>query len=156
MNRPSPLHDLMTVRLGDDEVTMPIVSEIAPGIWQGGCPQNGLPLPERFKHVVNLFGVFEYRQHHVSETSVIVDMADDDRQDMGIVEPIARLVARLSQRGEVLVNCQAGLNRSGVVVARALMLRGMGAEEAIATVRERRHPRAIYNSRFTGWLHGQQ
>jgi protein-tyrosine phosphatase len=44
------------------------------------------------------------------------------------------------------------LNRSGVVIARALMHRGLTADEAIATVRARRHPKALYNEHFVSWL----
>lgn len=151
MDRTDPIIDTMTVRLGGSETAiMPYVSEIVPGLWQGGCPIPGLVLPERFSHVVNLFGIFEYRQDHVPETSMIVDMSDSIKQNMSIVEPIAQMVSRLD--GDVLVHCQAGLNRSGVVVARCLMLRGMSAEDAISFVRDHRHQRALNNDHFVEWL----
>jgi protein-tyrosine phosphatase len=51
-----------------------------------------------------------------------------------------------------LVHCQAGLNRSGVVVAYALMLNGMSAAEAIARIRERRSPAVLCNPQFERWL----
>lgn len=148
----SPIDARMRVRLRDGEIEMPVFSQIAENIWQAGCPQNGIPLPGRFAHVVNLAGVLSYHETHVLKTSTVVDMADSSDQSMDIVDPLARLVADLSATSAVLVNCQAGLNRSGVVVARALMHRGLAAAEAIETVRARRHPKALYNQHFTDWL----
>jgi protein-tyrosine phosphatase len=52
----------------------------------------------------------------------------------------------------VLVHCQAGLNRSGVVVARALMADGMSAVEAVSLIRERRSPACLCNPAFERWL----
>jgi len=56
----------------------------------------------------------------------------------------------------VLVRCLLGLNRSGVVVARALMFLGDEAEEAIDLVRVRRGLDdgfgALGNESFVEWL----
>lgn len=156
MNHPhheSALTARMRVRLRDGEIEMPVFSQISENLWQAGCPQNGIPLPGRFAHVINLAGVLAYRAHHVLATSTVVDMADSSDQSMDIVDPLARLVADLAATSAVLVNCQAGLNRSGVVVARALMHRGLTADEAIAAVRAGRHSKALYNEHFVTWLH---
>ena len=156
MNHPhqaSALTARMRVRLRDGEIEMPVFSQISEYIWQAGCPQNGILLPGRFAHVVNLAGVLSYRETHVLKTSTVVDMADSADQSLSIVDPLARLVADLAAAGDdVAVHCMAGLNRSGVVVARALMHRGLAADEAIETVRARRHPKALYNQHFTDWL----
>jgi hypothetical protein len=45
---------------------------------------------------------------------------------------------------------QAGMNRSALVVARVLMQRGMGAEEAIDLVRERRC--GALGDEYAAWL----
>jgi protein-tyrosine phosphatase len=81
--------------------------------------------------------------------------------DADTVDPktrqVARLVADLVQDGHrVLVHCVQGLNRSGIVVARALMLLGYSAADAIDLVRHRRgldegFP-ALGNERFVQWL----
>jgi protein-tyrosine phosphatase len=82
-------------------------------------------------------------------------------EDADTVDPKTRLVARLvadliRDRNRVLVHCVQGLNRSGVVVARALMFLGHGAAEAIDTVRLRRGLDegfgALGNERFVAWL----
>jgi protein-tyrosine phosphatase len=46
-------------------------------------------------------------------------------------------------RGNVAVACMGGVGRSGTVAACALVERGFSAEEAIAAVREARHPGAV-------------
>jgi protein-tyrosine phosphatase len=81
---------------------------------------------------------------------------DGDEVDPATRE-VARLVAGLVEAEKrVLVHCVQGLNRSGLVVARALMYLGHGAAEAIALVRLRRgldegFP-ALGNERFVAWL----
>jgi hypothetical protein len=52
----------------------------------------------------------------------------------------------------VLIRCQAGLNRSGLVTALVLMQEGLPAREAIRMIRERRSPWALCNNAFVDWL----
>ena len=114
MNQGSALTARMRVRLRDSEIEMPMFSQISENIWQAGCPQNGIPLPGRFAHVVNLAGVLSYRETHVLTTSTVVDMADCADQSMDIVEPLARLVADLAERfsaGEARVTHERALVR---------------------------------------------
>jgi hypothetical protein len=51
-----------------------------------------------------------------------------------------------------LVRCQAGLNRSGLVIARILIDNGMPPQEAIDLIREQRSPNALFNPAFTKYL----
>jgi protein-tyrosine phosphatase len=82
-------------------------------------------------------------------------------QDGDTVDPKAREVAALvaglvGSGNRVLVHCVQGLNRSGMVVARALMFLGYTAAEAIAVVQQRRGLDegfgALGNERFVAWL----
>ncbi|HEX2025172.1 MAG TPA: dual specificity protein phosphatase family protein [Actinomycetota bacterium] len=86
-------------------------------------------------------------------------------EDAETVDPktrhVAGLVAGLLQDGHrVLVHCVQGLNRSGAVVARALMFLGHGAAEAIELVRQRRGLDegfgALGNERFVAWLMSEE
>jgi len=52
----------------------------------------------------------------------------------------------------VLIRCQAGLNRSGLITALVLMREGYSAEEAICLIRDKRHENALFNSTFEKWL----
>jgi protein-tyrosine phosphatase len=84
-------------------------------------------------------------------------MEDDDPVDSKVRE-VAAFVASLVRSGRrVLVHCTEGLNRSGIVVARALVELGWGPAEAIERVRTQRgltkdgFP-ALSNERFVAWL----
>lgn len=69
------------------------------------------------------------------------------------VRTAARTVAERVKGGKrVLVHCAAGLNRSGVVSARALMFLGVPVTEALARVRAARGPFALSNRAFVEWL----
>ena len=73
--------------------------------------------------------------------------------DGDLLRDLARYVMWLvTDHKRVLVRCGAGLNRSALIVARALMTRGMRAETAIGLVREKRGPEALSNSTFVDWL----
>jgi protein-tyrosine phosphatase len=85
--------------------------------------------------------------------------------DADTVDPktreVAKLVADLVRGGNrVLVHCVQGLNRSGLVVARALMFLGHSAGEAIELVRLRRGLDegfgALGNPRFVAWLMSEE
>ncbi len=52
----------------------------------------------------------------------------------------------------VLVRCQAGLNRSGLVTALILMSTGLDAETAIDLIRTNRGEHALCNSEYEAWL----
>jgi len=84
-------------------------------------------------------------------------MDDADEVDPKVRE-VAAFVASLAEAGRrVLVHCTEGLNRSGVVVARALMEMGWTAADAIDEVRRARGPSvdgfpALGNAAFVDWL----
>ena len=55
---------------------------------------------------------------------------------------------------KVLIRCQAGLNRSGIVMALVLIRDGYSPAEAITLMREKRSPAVLCNQQFTRWLLG--
>ena len=57
--------------------------------------------------------------------------------------------------GPVLVHCQAGLNRSGLVTALALMRAGRSSKDAIDLLREKRCDAVLCNPAFHMWLRKQ-
>lgn len=72
-------------------------------------------------------------------------------------ETLFWLARQANESSRCLVHCYGGRNRSGIVVALALMFRGgMSADDAIARVRERRGPTpwgmAMENESFNAWL----
>lgn len=71
------------------------------------------------------------------------------------VQMVGGIVAVSREAGKrVLVHCTAGLNRSGLIVATALMASGMSADKAIELIRLRRDTWALCNESFCTWLHG--
>lgn len=132
---------------------VPFISEITPNLWQGGC-QDGLVLPDFITDVVSLYKWEAYTCHGVPvETVTMYDAATTPDRDE--VERLATLVNdKRNAGGTVLVHCQAGLNRSGLIAAAALVLNGdveTGAE-AIALLRETRSPAVLCNPAFAAWL----
>ena len=52
----------------------------------------------------------------------------------------------------VLIRCQAGLNRSGLITALILLLEGMSPEQAITQIRHKRSPVALFNKAYVDWI----
>jgi protein-tyrosine phosphatase len=58
--------------------------------------------------------------------------------DRVLLNALADMVNLARATGPTLVHCQAGLNRSGLVTALALIRGGMQPEQAIAKIRQQR------------------
>ncbi len=136
-------------------------SIIVPHLYQGGCPANDDDLT-RFQTVVNCAHqewAFNYPHPHGWGARYIeVALHDNDPDKYGgtawsRIEHTAEVVAQdVTDGKEVLVHCLQGWNRSGVVVARAMIHLGWEPFEAIRTVRLMRHPMALSNPHFTAGL----
>jgi protein-tyrosine phosphatase len=86
-------------------------------------------------------------------------MADadlDPRHHTMLDDWAERIVGYLDEDRKVLVRCQAGINRSGLVVALAMLRMGWTADAAIARIREVRSPYALFNQSFTRYLHAKE
>jgi protein-tyrosine phosphatase len=82
---------------------------------------------------------------------------DDDHVEPKIREVAAFVASLVRSDRRVLVHCTEGINRSGVVVARALLELGWTAADAIELVRTKRGPsddvvQALSNGHFVEWL----
>ena len=56
------------------------------------------------------------------------------------------------QGQRVLIRCQAGMNRSRLIMALVLIREGYTADEAINLIRTKRSKHALFNGRFEKWL----
>jgi protein-tyrosine phosphatase len=56
------------------------------------------------------------------------------------------------QGKKTLIRCQAGWNRSGLLMALVLIREGLTAEEAIFKIRDKRSHNALCNTTFAKWL----
>ena len=80
----------------------------------------------------------------------------DDAQfiaDAEMIHTVGERIASLVREGKhVAVNCLSGVNRSGLLVGRALLELGYTPEEAIEAVRRARGPMALSNQHFVRFL----
>lgn len=138
-------------RIGNAYFDVPFISEVDENLWQGGC-QNGLNLPKFVEHLVSLYPWEHYTVRHELKSKLEVVMYDSEEQAFDQVDAIAHWVNVCRKDGVTLVHCQAGLNRSSLVGARALMLGGLSADVAIAQVRDKRSSVCLINPSFEKWL----
>jgi len=136
---------------GNTPFDVPYITEIVPGLWQGGCT-NGLKLPHQIKHLVSLYPWESYDVDQQLDSKLEVRMYDSTGQGFDQVDALAEWVNVCRPGGPVLVHCQAGLNRSSLVVARALILEGMDPDDAISLIRDKRSAACLCNTSFLRWL----
>lgn len=138
-------------------------TEILPRLWQGGTEDHdvlGRPVASDrhtrdypFDLVITLYADAQPVPWYVEEVrfgfydaSLHTDIAER-------AVAIARAAhARWRDGARVLIRCQAGVNRSGLITALTLMFAGYSAVEAIELMRERRSPAVLTNHEFAQWL----
>ncbi|MFJ2721186.1 dual specificity protein phosphatase family protein [Streptomyces sp. NPDC087437] len=136
-------------------------SEIVPGLWMGGhefrTHSGQLELAvvrDEFDLVQTLLrlpghGPDPGVEHHVWP---IPDGPLDGTQLTGVMRLARAACDAVDQDRRVLVRCYSGYNRSGLVIAHALVRQGRSAEEAIRLIRARRSPWALHNDLFVDYL----
>jgi len=140
-------------------------SEILPGLWMGGTVNRAQlgysELPEitnlLFDTVATLYADALPVDWYVKEFRLGFydhDKVDIDSQDLDQVVSAIHQDWRSGKR--VLVRCQAGWNRSGLIVGLVLMREGMSAQDAIDLIRERRSSDALCNRTFEQFLREQE
>ena len=143
--------------MGDTPFSCPLISHVEGNLWQGGTPADSprREVPPFFTFVFNLYPWQSYNVH--PETTVYVHKLYDGREmpDIEQLEATARTVNEARAKAPTLVHCQAGLNRSALVVGLALIRSGMTADAAIALLREKRSPAVLCNQTFERWLRTQ-
>lgn len=130
------------------ETRIPLMTEVAPLLWVGGAA--GTVLPEKIQHVVSMIGQVGYEVRHPLRSVLVVHWEDDLNQPLSQADMIADWVN--SCEGDVLVHCGAGLNRSSVIAAKAMVKRGMTAHDAISQIRQKRSEYCLTNPHFEKWL----
>lgn len=135
--------------------------EIVPGLWMGGHEFRSVSGLRAFAVVRDEFDLVQTLlrlpghgpdpgvEHHVWP---IPDGPLDGTHLAGVMRLAEAASAALEAGRRVLVRCYHGYNRSGLVVAQTLILRGRSAEEAIRLVRDRRSPWALHNELFAEYL----
>lgn len=130
---------------------VPLISHIHDNLYLGGCI-DGVQLPDEFKYVISLYPWEQYRIGPDTERHEFKLYDSSEEIPIDEIDAIASMVLECLERGKTLVHCQAGLNRSSLVTALAMMLNGMTAKEAIALIREKRCELCLCNETFEKFL----
>lgn len=155
------VNDSLTAPRYSIEYPKELWSEILPGLWQGGTDDDDVDVqktvpaiqPKHFDTVVTAYAWANPVDWFVKEIRFgFYDgtMADFDPAEL---EDIVSMAYADWKRGKkVGVRCQAGMNRSGLIVALVLMKDGFTAEQAIGLIREKRSKHALFNKKFVEYL----
>ena len=143
----------------------PAPTEILPGLWQGGTSESSLlGQPTKPGHyrgrrpfdlIVTLYADAQPAPWGVEEIRYGFPDAELEPGDLDRVREIAVYAAERWKAGDrVFIRCQAGVNRSGLVVGLILREQGMSPLTALAHMREARSPRVLSNEYFEAALMG--
>lgn len=134
-------------------VNMPLISHIKDNLYVGGH-SGSADLGDFFSHVFSLYVWADRYRTGEGTRHTSFQMLDNINVDVEMVESASDLVIEaLNEGGNVLVHCQAGMNRSNLVATRVLMKRyNMTAAAAIDLLRERRHQVVLSNRAFVDYL----
>ena len=137
-------------------------SEILPGLYQGGTEfgdevhvARGIPTITRdhFDTVVTLYASAQPVDWYVKEIRLgFFDHSEVDLDEHDLANAVRTAYRDWSRGKRVLIRCQAGWNRSGLITALVLLLEGYSPDEAIDLIRQRRSPHALCNSYFERWI----
>ena len=147
--------------LNDD---LPLYSKITESLWQGGTEDENttyrgnkrLPTfgdPKPFDAVVSLCAYTLPVGWHVNELRYAFADGPLEPETVSEIEAVADWAHAKWKNGDrLLVRCQAGLNRSSLVIALILMREGMSAEESITLIRSKRSSFCLSNEHFFEYL----
>lgn len=138
-----------------EHISIPLVSHIVDNLYVGGHSDNA-DLGDFFTHVFSLYVWGKQYATHVDTKHASVRMFDSPDEDVSLVDEIVdEVVEALKEGGNVLVHCQAGINRSNLVAGMALRKwKGMASHEAVDLLRRRRSPNILANRSFEKYLLG--
>lgn len=143
-------------------------SQIAPGLYQGGTEDEDvvqIGRAERYADnfpydvVITLYASASPAPWGVEEVRYGFYDSALYGSDLTRVMRAARFAyQRWTDGDNVLIRCQAGMNRSGLVTALVLVMAGLTPGQAITLIRLRRSPGALFNQYFVDWLisHAEQ
>ena len=137
----------------------PAPTEILPGLWQGGTSESSLlGQPTRPGHyrgkrpfdlIVTLYADAQPAPWGVEEIRYGFPDAELDSRDLDRLREVAAYAAQRWKTGDsVLIRCQAGVNRSGLVTALVLLAEGWRPRRILGHLRACRSPHVLSNSDF--------
>lgn len=138
-------------------------TQIVPGLFQGGTEDHDvLSLPGRdfrrrgsfpFDVVVTLYASAQPAPWGVEELRFgFLDSALVGGEIDTVIRAARFAFERWLDGADVLIRCQAGMNRSGLVTALVLMMAGLEPRAAITLIRQQRGASCLFNEHFVTWL----
>lgn len=135
-----------------DYFSAPYISHVKDNLYQGGF-SPGLVLPDNIQFVLSLYPWAGRYEANDTVEFMEVEMYDAlEGPNYKQVHKLAEIVNLWCDISPTLVHCQAGLNRSGLIAAAALCLRGYQPKLAIQELRDKRSPQVLSNSVFERFL----
>lgn len=137
-------------------VSIPLISHIVDNLYVGGHNDRA-DLGDFFTHVFSLYVWGKQYGSHEDTVHKSLKIYDSpgahEGTDLG--DFVSDVVDALNGGGNVLVHCQAGINRSNLVAALALRKwKGLSSDEAISLLREKRSNAVLANRSFEAYLRG--
>jgi hypothetical protein len=135
--------------------------EIIPGLFMGGHfyrAPSGDVVPAVAGHEFDLVVSLYHRDGHGPAAGItdhvreVPDAALTAAQLADVCELAEKTATAVRNGQKVLVRCNSGFNRSGLVVVQALRHLGYGVDDAIFLVRYRRSKWALNNDLFVDYL----
>jgi hypothetical protein len=141
-----------------------LYSEILPNLFisgtldedvvQRGKTSRALSEQSPFDSVVCMYGHANPIGYYVREQRFgIADAELDEASKPEIIQLADWLHSEWKQGKSVAGKCQAGLNRSSLIVALVLLKEGYTATEAIELIRKKRSEYALFNNHFVEFIH---
>ena len=146
-----------------DQLPKDLYSEILPNLFMGGTHDDDVVYAKptdkhkinsnKFDCVITMYAWANPTDWGVEE--IRYGIPDSDINDANIKKllDIAYWGYQRWLSGEkVLIRCQAGLNRSGLITTLILMMNELNPTSAINLIRDKRTPFALFNKNYVSWL----
>ena len=145
-------------------IDIPLVSHIVDNLYVGGYDFRA-DLGDFFTHIFSLYKWESYKDtgnlgpDTVHKAWTMYDghgeiLAQDENENpVDLGEIVYQIVSALNKGGNVLVHCQAGINRSNLLTALVLRAwKGLTSAEAIDLLRRQRSELVLANKTFENYL----
>lgn len=142
-------------------MTIPNANEIMPKLYMGSTPDEELvgsskeydSQKPKLDFVLTTYSKARLYHPEVQEFRYCFeddDLSDLDSETLLMIVNLYRSLWANNKR--ILVRCQAGMNRSGLLTGLILVKSGLAAPEAIQLIKEKRGPRALLNQNFINYI----
>lgn len=146
-----------------DKLPKELYSEILPGLYMGGTHDNDVVYEkptekykikiDNFDCVITMYAWANPVDWGVEEIRFgIPDSKIADANIQKIIETAYFGYKRWKSGEKLLVRCQAGLNRSGLITSLILMFDHLHPKSAINLIRDKRTQYALFNQNYVDWL----